>query len=364
MIRSLYKKLSFITYAALAFGTISQAALALPATHAYISVPELNTLIKNTWAAEIAQYQDIIDQVLEQETTHDSSHHVFYHAQKSDFRIVQDFIKAWYEFLHPDTPIQDFHFLRPWYELPLTIDANTFIDTYEQGTPKRWNDHDPFLIKHILSVNFSLFGSTRNYSNFGECTFKYFFKNRSIKAPPIENLLIAIFDHFGFDKKEITTLLKLNEQITTEEGSLFQIFVPQSMVDQISYAAKRLGAPYRDPDLMSPLFNHKKQRYTALSPILEVYRNNPMSISDRLDRLQGRLLFSQNVLLNPQSGVKIFRYTTISPEKLQQYQHKLTKLTKHIFKKWLKNALKGKQPLSSPLTNAWIQNLALRYGID
>lgn len=330
---------------------------AVPATTAYLQVPELEKLVKDSWATEIKKYSMLIDEAVEKELAHDTTHHVFYHAQKCEFRIVQDFIKALYTFIYPAKPVEDFHFLRSWYDFPATIDANSFIDTHEMGIPKDWNDNKPFLSKRMLSVNFSLFGSTKNYGHFGECTFKYFFNNKSIKAPQINDLLGEIFDYFGLNKKYIPELLALNKSIDTLEGSLFQIFVPLHLVDQVSFAAQRLGTPYRNGDLMSHIFHTKKQRYLALTPVLDVYRNNPTTFGMTLDRLQGRLLFSQDVILNPFSGVKIFRYTTIDSAELEIYRNKLKKLTDKLLKEWLKDMAKGKKTIVSPLTSDEVKKL-------
>ncbi len=323
----------------LSFGATIQA---LPATHAYVSIPYLKDLVHSSWATELKQYKSLVDQVLAQEMAHDATHHVFYHAQKSEFRIVQDFLNNLYMFINPYITIENFYFLRPWYEFSKTIDANNFIDTYEMGVPRDWNDNKSYLSKRMLSVNFSLFGSTKNYGDFGECTFKYFFSNKSIKAPSIPQLLEEIFDYFGINKKYISELVTLNETIKTNEGSLFQIFIPINHVDTIAFAAQRLGTPYRNDLLMAHLFDYKKKRYPALTPILNVYCQNPSQFGPMLDRLQGRLLFSQDLLLNPLSGIKILRYTTVQPEKLENYQQKLKKITTHIFKSWLKSLVKGK----------------------
>lgn len=301
----------------------------LPATHSYLSVPGLKELVENSWAPELKRYQSIIDQALSQEIVNEGTHHVFYHAQKSEFRIVQDFIKNLYMIINPHVAIENFHFLR-WNKFPKTIDVNNFIDTYEKNIPKDWNDNKSYLSKRMLSVNFSLFGNTKNYGHFGECTFKYFFNNKSIKPPMVQHLLEKLFDHFEFNKKYIDKLLTLNESIKTNEGSLFQIFVPINYTNTIAFAAQRLGTPYRNGALMSSLFDYEKKRYPALKPILDTYCHDPKQFGMTLDRLQGRLLFSQNILLNHLSGVKIFKYTTIKPKKLAKYEYKLKKITYRI----------------------------------
>lgn len=312
----------------------------LPATQAYLSVSKMKKRVKKAWATEVKKYQSLIIDLLKQELICNDKYHVFYHAQKCEFRIVQDFITKLYSFLHPKSDVKDFYFLRPWYDFADTIDANNFIDDYEMGVPKDWNDNKYNLSKAMLSVNFSLFGNTKNYGNFGECTFKYFFNNKSIKAPSIETLFEEIFDYFKLDKKNISLLLEIGATINTQEGSLFQIFVSIDLVDRIAFSAQRLGTPYRNSELIPNLFDPLKERYLSLTPLLNIYQNNPHQFGSTLDRLQGRLLFCQNILLNPQSGVKIFRYTTVDNENFKKYQHDLSQLTDKIFKSWLEKISK------------------------
>lgn len=340
---------------------LSSSLQALPATHAYLSVPDLRELVYSSWSSEIKHYRPIVAQAIAEEIAHEGTHQVFYHAQKAELRVVQDFIKNLYSFLYPDVTIENFYFLRAWYDFPETIHAQDFIDAHEHGVPKDWNDNRSSLAKRMLSVNFSLFGSTKNYGNFGECSFKYFFKNKSIKAPQIERLLEEIFDHFGFNKKYIAKLLSLSETITTEEGSLFQIFVPTDRVDQIAFAAQRLGTPYRNDALLSHAFDYTKKRYPLLTPLLDVYCYDPARFGMALDRLQGRLLFSQDVLLNPLSGVKIFRYTTVQPDKLEAYSRKLKETTDCIFTSWLRSVVRGENAVFAPLSYDEIKRLEEHY---
>jgi len=318
----------------------------ITATQAYLSRSELFSLAQEAWQSKIEQYYPLIHRAYTEELKHDGTHHVFYHAQKSEFRIVHDFLKEIYHFIYPTVNLNNFHFLRFWQDFPKTIDANQFIDTEEMGSPKDWNDNTQYLSSRMLSVNFSLFGSTKNYGNFGECTFKYFFSNKSIKTPDIEHLLKHICDFFGFDQKYIHQLIQLNKSIATHEGLLFQIFIPIHLVDRIAFAAQRLGTPYRNELLLPHYFNHEKKRYPALTPILDMYKNNPTQFGMTLDRLQGRLLFSQDGLLNPESGIELYRYSTACQKEVQKYERSLKKLTKQIFAQWLHD-LKTKKIVAS-----------------
>lgn len=362
MFRILKLNSYFLVLISLLCALTSTDLLAVSATQAYLSVDNLKKTVNTSWHLQLEKYKSTIHKAIEQEELYDETHHVFYHAQTHNFRIYQDFIKAWYKLLHPTQHVKNFHFLRSWHDFPSTVDAQTFIEHEEQGIPKSWNDNKQYLVKRMLSVNLSLFGSTVNLGNFGECTFKYFFSNKSIKPPVVENLFIELFKHFDINQKYIPQLMQLADLIQTEEGSLYQIFIPKQLVDQVAFPAQRLGSPFRTPVILSD-FDHFNQRHMSFSPLLETYRNNPESIAHIMDRIQGRLLFSQDVLLNPNSGVKIIRYTTIPSDKLSTYKKQFKKLTNHIFKRWLKKIMHHEIAIPGSLNPAEISNFALYYGI-
>lgn len=319
---------------------------ALPATRAYLSVEPLQQLVNEQWGSHCERYTEIISRALSLEDQFDASHHVFYHGQRRDFILLQDLITAWYRFLHPEEGCTNFHFLRVWHDHAPSIDAQSFIDEFEAGTSS-WNDNHEPLRSTMLSVNFSLFGSSKNHGHhgkigFGECSFKYFFSNHSIKIKDARGPLLALFERYQFDKKYLDQLLELYSLIESHEGTLVQIFVPKHHVDAIGFAAQRLGSPMRTP-VLHDYFDSGKQRHIALSPLLDRYRNAPESIDHiTLDRLQGRLLFSQHLLLNPRSGVQIFRHTTINPTNLTLYQEKFNRLTRKMFRNWFKRFKKGR----------------------
>ena len=101
----------------------------------------------------------------------------------------------------------------------------------------------------------------------------------------------------------------------------------------------RWATPYRQP-LVSSDFNAQKQRHMHIKPIVDAYKQTPNSFAD-LDILQARLLFSQDILLNPKSGVKIFRHTTLPQAKLEDYKKKLKKITHDIYNYWLPSLTKN-----------------------
>ena len=93
----------------------------------------------------------------------------------------------------------------------------------------------------------------------------------------------------------------------------------------------------REP-LIASDFNVKKQRHMHRKPVADAYKKKPNSFADLY--ICSSLLFSQDILLNPKSGVKIFRYTTMPQAKLENYKNKLKKITSGIFNHWLQTLSK------------------------
>ena len=146
-------------------------------------------------------------------------------------------------------------------------------------------------------------------------------------------LIEDVFKEFGFDKKYLKDLAQLPPLIASKEGTIYQIFIPNKLVDSCAYVCHRWATPYRQP-LVASDFDIQKQRHMHCKPVADAYKKKPNSFAD-LDILQARLLFSQDILLNPKSGVKIFRYTTVPQAKLENYKNKLKKITSGIFNDWL-----------------------------
>ena len=134
-----------------------------------------------------------------------------------------------------------------------------------------------------------------------------------------------------FKIKELQELLCTQEKAKT--GLLQQIFVPKSIVDLVAYRSIPLGSLYyedRNPD-----------RHPA-SIDLNNYESNKSSDSEdtfNFDTTQFRLLMS-NSMLDPESGVKIFRYCNETANfikykiKLKELLSKLNKAMKKISAKF------------------------------
>lgn len=78
-----------------------------------------------------------------------------------------------------------------------------------------------------------------------------------------------------------------------------------------------------------------------------------------LKALASALLFSQAVLLNPRSGVQIFRHTTITTTRLNEYHEKFNALVKKIFRNWWRRFTKGQITTDPAIMQAAEQRLAM-----
>lgn len=70
---------------------------------------------------------------------------------------------------------------------------------------------------------------------------------------------------------------------------------------------------------------------------MEKYRQNrTWTDAGTIDQLQARVIFSKDMMLNPKSGIIIFRYTTDSQRTLKHYTKKIKAITHAIVQDWLK----------------------------
>jgi len=105
---------------------------------------------------------------------------------------------------------------------------------------------------------------------------------------------------------------------------------------------------------------------SKISPLLELYQKHPQTLLDKLvvieeqdeclgeipgtsrareqgcysldeafDALQARLLITAKTLLNPESGIQIYRYTTIPPQTYEEYRKKLKTIIDEMMLDWI-----------------------------
>lgn len=322
-------------------------------TEGFLSLQKMRDLITKHY--NVVAYQAIIDDALEREQLYKNSHYVFYHGTDSAWRVSQDlYMQLYAYFKDPKKAIgKSFLFLRFNDESNSGEDATDFLlrESYASGLI---NDH--ILKEKLLSVNFSLFANTGSP---GECSWQFFFKSRGHIAPTKE-VYEKILDKFGVARKYIPQLIALEKLYKTQEEMLIQIFVPQYYVDHIGYVAWIRGIPahpkliawimtavknkkfksngaamdylakkFKQERENNPLFAEMigaiKDGDFALDAYLHTYRNEPQQLSN-INRVIGQLILGTDVLLNPVSGVKFFRYSTATQQQLDKYHQQLNKL--------------------------------------
>ena len=324
-------------------------------SQAHMSIPAIKNLIAATY--DTKPYEELIKQIFDREKQY-GDYYVFYHGTDNVWRLAQDVytrLYAHFKKISPQT-MKDFIFLR-FNEGLNDVAVNNFLinKLRESGLV---NDHT--LGNDILAVNLALFG---NVGTPPECTWQYFIKSRGHTAPT-RSLYESIMNTFGLSHTYINELMKLVELYQTKEQTILQIFIPKNMVNAIGYLAWIRGIP-ADQQIMhtvlrsvqdktfektAPALDHYTQLFKqdqekqplfknvmtklgtqqfSLDYFLTFYRNRPADIED-INNFQARLFLTRNVLLNPLSGVKIFRCSTATDAQLKKYHEKLDGIIKKM----------------------------------
>ena len=218
----------------------------------------------------------------------------------------------------------------------------------------------------LLSTNIALFGNA-GFEN--EATWTYFMEEKS-HVELERSYYEAIMDEFGLSYTYIDELMGLVKVLPSKHESLLQIFVPKNIVDDIAYLAwitgipaygevidwvrtnvkrkKYKGEPGKSGNMMAlaalkdkfkkeqeknPLFkemleNIEKGDY-SINAYLKIYCNKPEDLHG-INYAQARLLLTDDILLNPASGVKIFRYTDVDHKSMEKYEERLDQIIQKI----------------------------------
>ena len=326
-------------------------------SEAHMSLPEIKKLINKNY--DIKPYNTFIASILSNEKKYKDDYYVFYHGTDNVWRLPQDLYTQLYAYFNPLTrhATKDFTFLRFEDEYG-PANAQDFL-VAELKKSGLINDHGK-MGAILLSVNLALFGNVGTPS---ECTWEYFIKSRG-HANPSRVTYEKIMDRFGLTHKYINDLMSLIKLYDTKEQTIVQVFVPKNKVDQIGYVSWIKGIPahketmdwvkrsvknktysktqpaivdltetFKHEQEVNPIFKNLMERVEAgdfsLDDFLHMYRNNPEKIVD-INDVMARLIFTPDVLLNPESGVKFFRFSTVSPERLKIYHQRLNEVVDKI----------------------------------
>ncbi|HEV2601499.1 MAG TPA: ankyrin repeat domain-containing protein [Candidatus Babeliales bacterium] len=318
------------------------------ATEMFLQEPDYCPQIKEKWFPELVKHGDAIKKMLENEKRYEDTYFVFYHAQQTENRLVVEFLRNLYEFETKKKLRPDFEFLRLWKDGSDYKDVNSYLDSF--GIPNPFtvgvgnlNDNRADIRGLLLAVNPVLFGNF-NYS--GECTFQYFLANRSI-ANFIREALGAIFSQYKFEENLAHKLIDINKNFPAKTGDIIQIFIPKHLVNTYAYLCRAWGAPkksYFVDGNDQPIVQIKKddqddegdydpvrERYVKCDKILELLQTQKGVIKNSQD-IQLRLFFAKSgPLLNPDMGAKMFRFTALTPQQLQEYKQRVAAASREIF---------------------------------
>jgi hypothetical protein len=334
-------------------------------SQAHMSLPEIKKLIAAEYSTK--PYEKMIAAILEREQLYKDDYYVFYHGIDNVWRVPQDLYTRLYFYFNglPTELMKNFIFLRFGDVTGATIVQNFLINKLAEGG--LINDHE--LGQFLFAVNLALFG---NVGIQPECTWQYFVKSRGHLVPD-RAVYEKILNKFGLSHKYIDELMALVKLYQTKEQTIIQVFVPKNRVDEIGYLSWIRGNPahkktmdmvlrsvenktfsktsfaldhytklFKKDQANNPVFRNLVDRVKAgdfsLGYFLHFYRNHPESI-EGINNYQARLMLTPAVLLNPLSGVKIFRYSAATPEQLNNYEQKFNE----IFKKIIAEKEQGKK---------------------
>jgi hypothetical protein len=277
----------------------------------------------------------LVNQILWREESYAQQNYgIFYHGQQREFMLLQDLIAQLYQLIYKK-PINNFFFLRMFDpDFGKYTDATQFLVDHNYSV----NNYGTLEQKVLLSVNPWLWG---NSTNGGSCTFTFFLTSSNCTSVYFPDLIKHIFEQFKIEKyytkynTELSNLLNLLAAAETRKtGLLMQIFIPKTQVNTVAYRAVSGGTPYYRPTTYiysygygygSPSVNADQELPTYLQPTY--ITNNSFST---LDAIQYRLLFTPQTLLDPSSGIVIYRYCNEQTQNMIQYKQDFDELINNI----------------------------------
>jgi hypothetical protein len=352
-------------------------------TEAHLHLPAIRTLIEKNYSGKVIPYLNMISTIIANEALYKDTHYAFYHGTTNERRLQQDFYKLLHAHKYPGVAADDFTFMRFKDEDTTKKTAQAWLidELKENGLI---DDNVAETGALLLSVNLALFG---NVGFPGECTWDYFLEDKGHRLPKRDDYE-AMIKSFGFSDKYIDEIMTLADVYSTKENTIIQLLVPKEKIDEIGYLAWVKGIPAHEDviDLIkstakdksfqkgikpamekltkklekegekNPIYRDMlasvKAGNFSLESYLKVYRNKPWEL-DNINDVTGRLLFTPDVLLNPKSGVKFYRFSTAHRDQLKEYRRRLNEIVeKMIAEKEMRKAAQPKKTIKTPRVNS------------
>lgn len=330
-------------------------------SEAYLQRPELRNLVTKSYYDKFAvvNHMDLVSRVMAAEAELRDTHWALYHGTNNVWTVWQDTYTALFNHFNPSIAKEgeaDFIYLRT--KGKANIRAKDFLvgSLKEQGLVD-----DTGAVKGLLlSTNIFLFGNTPISE---ESTWLYIMKELS-HAEPDRAMYESIMDEFGLSYQYVDEIMKLVKLIDAKQQTLLQIFVPKNLIDDIGYLAWTKGIPahqgsinwvkkirfggkgkgighilsdlktkFKKEQEKNPLFRDMLKAVEGEAYSLDDYLakccNDPASVPN-MNEVQARLIFTDDILLNPASGVKMYRYPGASYRKMKEYKDRLDALIKKM----------------------------------
>lgn len=337
----------------------------LTQSEAHLSVKKVQDRVRKQFPLRLPEIRKA---ALAKERELNKDYDIFYTAIPNA-RVYQDVTRKLYKRVAPAVPnLKEFQFIRYSYQDPTYTVYKNVTDFLISEISKNGiiDDRIAALSTILVSTNIAFFG---NAGSTGESTW-YFLNKQAEWAAARTAWLEGSLKSFGYSEKFVPELVELSALVKTETSDLFQICIPHTVTDQIGYLSWRVGIPFdpfyiktvfknvkgwtgrdrltypqilegvtafkerwarKDPEAVKAvnvLLNHVKEGRFRLTPFLETYKKSPDSLP-YINTYQARLLITNEVLLNPNSGIKIYRYSSLAPRQEARYKAKL----KEIFRK-------------------------------
>ncbi|HSC25097.1 MAG TPA: hypothetical protein VLB80_02670 [Candidatus Babeliales bacterium] len=334
-------------------------------TEAYFQVPTLRKMVTEefTGTFEVVRYMNIVSRCMAKEAEFRQGHWAFYHTMSNAWIVWQDTLTKLFNHFNPAEKKGNFTFMRiRGRKVPQEAKEFLLSSLSESGLVDDNNEARGVL----LSANLSLFGNTGLGS---ESSWRYFMKPKQ-HSEPNQSLYKDVMDEFGVSDVYIQELIALQKLFTTKQQTLLQIFVPKNLIDDIGYLAWATGIPAHQPSIdwvrtnianrtykgkagkpgalwalaglkdqfkteqsKNPLFKEMisevEKGYYSLNDYLNKYCSDPLNVPN-MNYVQARLLFADDVLLNPTSGVMMFRHNEVDNKTMKEYENRLNAIVDKI----------------------------------
>lgn len=341
---------------------------ALTQSQAHLTVPFVQSKVQELeW---LSKNETLLNAIIKKEEEH-QGYCCFYTAIPSSYVILQDVTRKLYKQKAGRvgglaSGKKAFQFVRYAYQSPSynayqNVTAFLMKEFKQEGII---DDNVSHLKTILVSTNLAILGDVGLP---GESTYNYF-NTPQAWAAPSKLFMDQCLRSFGYSTQYANELLAAAEIIKSSNGTIFQYFIPPSIINNIGYKSWRQGIPF-DKNFIEQLFNKEnmtfgrsdlifkaeidkaisawKQKYAQkdpatveavlsmltriargdfhLYPFLEEYKKNPIGLI-HTNFFQARLLVTNEFLLNPASGILVYRYMYVNPDAQKAYKLKLKEI--------------------------------------